>query len=776
MNSRRLTDAQISTALRAHLPAAAAPGLRERVFEGAESTSQLRALPSFLGTLSDADPVTRRRSLLIAAALLVALAVASAAAVGALRLLERDPVDELSLEPPDDVPAFVLSSYERLLQLPPVALTWHDSDSDKGRIYVDASGAVRFDEFASPDATDPSGYRILSRNRISGMATVESEAVWVEPGHEAIDDNAREYIRTVLSGGYPGPGCEMERDPSEVDNGSVATGWRYVGLEYVAGRPTHRVACTGELGLDTEVWIDIETRLILRTQGPAVDDAGQPIPVAFTEVTEIAFGEQPAALFEPPDGLARISADEYGAYICARDLPNELAPGISDCPAPEEAEGTPPEATSPLEPSPTSMATEPPATNECPIPPGASSEPVGPLAWTQESLNEDWPAPVRPEPAGGGRVQPMPPTYRDPTSDIGSDAYPCVDIRWLMADTSEVHLKLVAKPPPVVDPAEQWIAYGVVTDEDGDGVPDWRYGIDKMTSDTAEAGRTTRGWRTNLHTGETQAGPYQGDPPWGRLGGDFQGGLSTESADWEPDAGFGFNGSIDTTQGVQHWGFELDMPFYTWASVIVNGRVVATDYAPDSGWLRATPGVAITPNKFPGGAHLLELEHASLGTEPGTGSVLEEELHPPLRVLMTVPHGWTVGGPWGESPTGSTGIEFDVVGDPWDACPDTTEPKLGPSFDDLVGYLQVLPRIVVSEVRNETLDGHRTAHLEYRPADGWFDCMSGSPIRLEPGNNEAWIVDVDGVRLVIAVWWEEPPSEKVRSEIRQIVESIQFER
>jgi hypothetical protein len=86
MNGRPLTDAQISAALRARLPEAAAPGLRERVFEAAETTSQQRALPSFLGALSDADPITRRRSLLIAAALLVALALASAAAVGALRL------------------------------------------------------------------------------------------------------------------------------------------------------------------------------------------------------------------------------------------------------------------------------------------------------------------------------------------------------------------------------------------------------------------------------------------------------------------------------------------------------------------------------------------------------------------------------------------------------------------------------------------------------------------------------------------------------------------
>ena len=43
-------------------------------------------------------------------------------------------------------------------------------------------------------------------------------------------------------------------------------------------------------------------------------------------------------------------------------------------------------------------------------------------------------------------------------------------------------------------------------------------------------------------------------------------------------------------------------------------------------------------------------------------------------------------------------------------------------------------------------------------------------------HSEAWIVDFDGVRLVIAAFWEEAPSETVRSEVRQIVESIQFER
>jgi hypothetical protein len=429
-----------------------------------------------------------------------------------------------------------------------------------------------------------------------------------------------------------------------------------------------------------------------------------------------------------------------------------------------------PDTTSP---SPSPTATAPPGPSDCVVPSSDPSEPVGPVAWTPESLNEDWPAPARAE-AADGSVLPMPPPYRDPTGDTGSDGFPCVDIRWLMADTSEVHLKLVSKPPPWscsetrecfgVDPTEQWIAYGVVTDEDGDGVPDWRYGIDNMPAEASGDWLPMRGWRTNLHTGQTEAGPYEGDPPWARLGGDFQAGLPTDSADWEPDAEFRFNGSIETTQGSQRWGFELDMPFYTWASVIVNGRVAATDYAPDAGWLVATPGVALIPNSFPGGPYLLEVEYDN------TDSALSR----PLRASMTVPRGWTVGGPWGESDRGNTSVDFTVVGHPWDGCPDTVEPTLGPSFDDLVSYLEALPRIEISEIRYGTLDGHRTAYLEYRPADGHFDCFSGSPIPLEPGNNDAWIVDVDGVRLVITAWSDEAPSEAVRSEVRQIVESIRI--
>jgi hypothetical protein len=305
-----------------------------------------------------------------------------------------------------------------------------------------------------------------------------------------------------------------------------------------------------------------------------------------------------------------------------------------------------------------------------------------------------------------------------------------------------------------------------VTDEDGDGVPDWRYGTDNIPADVAEKGPPSRGWRTNLHTGLTEAGPGLHDPLF-LNGGGFWSGLSTDSVDWEPDAKFGFGGAVNTTHGVQRWGFELDMPFYTWASVIVNGRVVATDYAPDSGWLVATPGVPLTPPRFPGGAYLIEELGIGLGFEDG-GSL-------PLHVSMTVPHEWTVGGPWSNDSESDARLEFGVVGHPWDGCPDTIEPKLGPSFDDLVTYLADLPQIDISESTDVTVDGYRAKYLTYTPVDKWFDCFSASPIHLEPGSNEAWIVDVDGVRVEIAVVSDEPVSETVMSEIRQIVESIHFE-
>jgi hypothetical protein len=341
VNGRSLTDAQISRALRAHLPDRAQAGLRERILDAAETTTQQRALPWFFGALSEADPVTRRRSLLIAAALLVALALASAAAVGALRLLDRDPIHELSVEPPVIV--------------------------------------------------------------------------------------------------------------------------------------------------------------------------------------------------------------------------------------------TPPSAT----PAPSAAASSSPSAS------------TAPLTWTEASLNEDWPAPVRPEPDGPAPVVPILLNvvrdadgscckiaefgrYPDPTGDTGSDVLHWADIKEVtFCGSACLSMKLVSYPPPAVDPTEQWIAYGVVADTDRDGVPDWRYGFNNMPGvcDGCVEPWPHRLWRTDLHTGRTETAA--GGDVWLPSGTMFYGG---------PER-LVFGGDVTGERTVGG----LPERFYAWASVIQNGRVVTTDYAPDVGWFLPSP-------------------------------------------------------------------------------------------------------------------------------------------------------------------------------------------
>jgi hypothetical protein len=207
-----------------------------------------------------------------------------------------------------------------------------------------------------------------------------------------------------------------------------------------------------------------------------------------------------------------------------------------------------------------------------------------PIRWTEASLGEDWPAPVRTEPAGSAIVPPSTTgRYTDPTGDSGSDVHPWVDIREIQFATSDMRLTLVANPPPAVDPAQRWIAYGVVVDDDRDGIPDWRLGMDNLPLAVGD-GQNHRAWRTDLHTGRTTAH----DPAYCCITGVV---LDSFYPRTEPNARFIFGG--ETTAG-RATGMDPDAAFYAWASVIEDGRVVATDYAPDVGWL--DPDLVLPPS------------------------------------------------------------------------------------------------------------------------------------------------------------------------------------
>ena len=140
----------------------------------------------------------------------------------------------------------------------------------------------------------------------------------------------------------------------------------------------------------------------------------------------------------------------------------------------------------------------------------------------------------------------------------------------------------------------RWIAYGLVLDMDADGAADVRIGIDNMP--TGEH----RAWRTDLTTGVTLS---KAGPPYGAVGGD-RGGNGGERVGLDTY----FPGEPDVGRDARFWYSlqegERAFRFYMWASLIEDGRVVATDYAPDSDWLEVgdQPGLPLVGTAWTVGA------------------------------------------------------------------------------------------------------------------------------------------------------------------------------
>ena len=167
----------------------------------------------------------------------------------------------------------------------------------------------------------------------------------------------------------------------------------------------------------------------------------------------------------------------------------------------------------------------------------------------------------------------------------------------------------------------------------------------------------------------------------------------------------------------------------------------------------------------------------------------------PLRLTMSVAEGWTVDGdgtrgdPNAGGVTrdeGRTGVLFVILGKPAenDDCEVyPIDPAPGPSVDDLVKYLAGHPLIDISVNSDVTLDGYPGKYLEYTKSAEGIQCsgtaQGGWPVanRQEDADeySRVWILDVDGVRLVIEMFSSPRASEGVTAELRQIVESLQIE-
>ena len=214
--------------------------------------------------------------------------------------------------------------------------------------------------------------------------------------------------------------------------------------------------------------------------------------------------------------------------------------------------------------------------------------------WNPERHSEDWPGPFRIEPADGEVSLVDSPDLVDPKGDVGFDAIDIVEVAfrlgcWNSLTTEPcVFFEVAAEPQLAPDPRVEWVAWGIVVDYSGDGQPDARFGVDNSPGTRSQPGTATqtidpegiydlRMWRTDLATGTTEASTGSLENP-SLMDVDRPGRL--EDPGRLDDRGHIF---------VKRLANEPFFHFYVWASMIRDGQVVATDYAPDSGWIATTP-------------------------------------------------------------------------------------------------------------------------------------------------------------------------------------------
>lgn len=280
MNGQPMTDAQLSAALRAHLPVAP-DGLRSRIGAEVRATHQVGRLRWLVG-LGNADPLVRRRALLVLAAVAM-LAAVSATAVGVWLESHRPKVDltrsndvvtprpTVEVARSHEVDVVVLDAYERFASLGPFKLVVRDPRPGNLDYRYFFDGKTLREEYGDQVVL------LSGPDFVANSQEYRGRQVWV------IDAPDSHPLGRAAGALWPPPTC--------------ASGWQEVGREDVLDRPTRHVRCgTGDL------WVDLVTGLPLRLGviSFGVDQAGAYAPIVQTtlEVVELQFGPQPAALFE----------------------------------------------------------------------------------------------------------------------------------------------------------------------------------------------------------------------------------------------------------------------------------------------------------------------------------------------------------------------------------------------------------------------------------------------------------------------------------------------
>lgn len=167
-----------------------------------------------------------------------------------------------------------------------------------------------------------------------------------------------------------------------------------------------------------------------------------------------------------------------------------------------------------------------------------------------------------------------------------------------------------------------------------------------------------------------------------------------------------------------------------------------------------------------------------------------------LNVSLTVPEGWSVwaglsragGAIYKESPDppNGRGVVVTTVDKIFKNACDDTEGQIdpGPTTTDLATALSKQRRTIASPITQITLAGYSGTHVRYAlggPDEPGCESLDRWPTPMGPRqaimgeSDELWILDVDGVRLVIDAFSFPGVTAAQHGEVQLIVDSIKIE-
>ena len=221
------------------------------------------------------------------------------------------------------------------------------------------------------------------------------------------------------------------------------------------------------------------------------------------------------------------------------------------------------------------------------------------------------------------------------------------------------------------------------------------------------------------------------------------------------------------------------------AAVVVIVAILGFRFLVPAGASIGGPSDSPTPTASP-------LAWPALGADLAAGTYLSDG-PAPVHAIMTVPDGWIACGTGlqefsaCDGPTITSAVDVmiveNVVSDPCDRSRVLLDPPVGDSVDDLVAALSNLPGFEATDPIDITLDGFAGKEFELRapavPACALGNGGLGTWTRpggtngVGPGEvNLLRIVDVDGVRVMIAAAHQPVVSAHGIAELRTIFDSI----